>query len=864
MPQTLAEYAQLHFSLGADTAFVTRRGFRTLRWSYRQMAELEFRVARELESRSIGKGDRVMLWGENCGEWVAAFFGIMLRGAIAVPMDKIASADFAQRVAADVDARLILCSSTLAAHTGGRPHLELETLADALAHDSADPYPPAAIARDDTAQIVFTSGTTADPRGVVLSHGNILASVDPIEREIPKYRKYERIFHPIRFLEMLPLSHVFGQFMGMFIPPLIGGTVFFQDSFKPLDVITTIQRERISVLVAVPRVVDSLKNKVEADFAPSIKKFWAVAEGEKVLKRWWRFRKVHRGFGWKFWAIISGGAALDQATEEFWRRLGYVVIQGYGLTETSSLISLNHPFKVGRRSIGKVLPGREMKLDPETGEILVRGANVARQYWQGKELKPVTGEEGWFRTGDLGAMDDEGNLYFKGRSKNVIVTPAGLKIYPEDLEQALRKQPEVRDCIVFGKDVGGNAEACAVLLLRDGASAQAVVTKANQSLADFQKIRTSFVWPDDDFPRTPTHKPKMDLIRQVTEAQLNGKRVAGVPQRAAVASSGMLQDVLESVARHKVEVKPGVRFENARLEDDLNLSSLDRVELMAALESRYQIELSDRDFSQATTVADLENLVKKAGPAPQPGQHRPGPGTPAPEARQPHYPYARWAQRWPITWIRTLVYHLVTLPYIMIMGRPKIMGPERLKGLAGPALIVCNHISQIDIGYIMAALPFGLRVRLATAMQGEMLRDLRYPPKTRPFLRRWLDRLDYVLISALFNVFSLPQRAKYRESFRFAGELADKGYSVLIFPEGRRTETGEMGPFRSGIGLLATHLNLPVVPMRIDGLFPFKIQKKHYAPPGTIQVRIGEPMKFEPSADAEAIARELQKRVAEL
>src|SRR5215471_16748599 len=153
MPQTLAEYAQLHFSLGADTAFVTRRGFRTLRWSYRQMAELEFRVARELESRSIGKGDRVMLWGENCGEWVAAFFGIMLRGAVAVPMDKIASADFAQRVAADVDARLILCSRTLAAHTGGRPHLELETLADALAHDSADPYPPAAIARDDTAQI---------------------------------------------------------------------------------------------------------------------------------------------------------------------------------------------------------------------------------------------------------------------------------------------------------------------------------------------------------------------------------------------------------------------------------------------------------------------------------------------------------------------------------------------------------------------------------------------------------------------------------------------------------------------------------------------------------------------------------------
>jgi long-chain acyl-CoA synthetase len=850
MPHSLAEYAQLHSSLGAETAFVTRRGFRTLRWSYRQMAELEFRMARELESRSIGKGDRVMLWGENCGEWVAAFFGTMLRGAVAVPMDKIASPDFAQRVANDVDAKLIICSSALAANTGGRPHLELETLGDMLAHHSAEPYAPAPVVihRDDTAQIVFTSGTTADPRGVVLSHGNILASVDPIEREIPKYRKYERIFHPIRFQEMLPLSHVFGQFMGMFIPPLIGGTVFFQESFKPSDVITAIRRERISVLVAVPRVVESLKGKVEADFASSVKKYWTISENEKFLKRWWRFRKVHRGFGWKFWAIISGGAALDQSTEEFWRRLGYVVIQGYGLTETSSLISLNHPFKVGRRSIGKVLPGREMKLDPETGEILVRGASVARQYWQGKDMKPVAGEEGWFRTGDLGTMDDEGNLYFKGRTKNVIVTPAGLKIYPEDLEQALRKQPEVRDCVVFGTAVGGNAEACAVLLLRDGAPAQAVVAKANQSLADFQKIRTSFVWPDDDFPRTSTQKPKMDMIRQVTEAQLNGKRTAAGPQRAAVASSGMLQDVLESVARHKVAPPPGQALEDARLEDDLNLSSLDRVELMAAIENRYQVELSDRDFSQATTVGDLENLVKKA----------------VPEPRQRDYPYARWAQRWPITWIRALAYHLVTLPYIMIMGRPKISGREHLTGFRGPALIVSNHISQVDIGYIMAALPFRLRTQLAPAMQGEMLRDMRYPPKTLAFPRRWLTQLNYVLISALFNVFSLPQKAKYRESFRFAGELADKGFSVLIFPEGRRTETGEMSPFRSGIGLLATQLNLPVVPMRIDGLFPFKIQKKHYAPPGVIQVRIGEPVKFEPGADAEVIAKDLQKRVAEL
>jgi long-chain acyl-CoA synthetase len=850
MPQTLADYPQLHLARKNEIAYVHRRGFRTLRWTYSQLAELAFRFARELEARSIGKGDRVLLWGDNCAEWVAAFFGCMLRGAVAVPMDSIAAPDFAQRVMSDVDAKLIACASALAVHAGGRPYLEFESLSNALAQRSAAPYAPVQFSRNDTAQIVFTSGTTAEPRGVVLTHGNILASVDPIEREFPKYRRSERLFHPIRFLELLPLSHVFGQFMGMFIPALLGGTVHFQDSFKPTDIITTIKSERISVLVAVPRVVESLKNKLRDDLGGYIEQNWERVENEHFLKRWWRFRKIRRLFGWKFWAIISGGAALDQNTEEFWRRLGYVVVQGYGLTETSSLISLNHPFKVGRRSIGKVLPGREMKLDPETGEILVRGENVARQYWQSKGLKPVTGEEGWFRTGDLGAMDGEGNLYFKGRSKNVIVTPAGLKIYPEDIEQALRKQPQVRDVVVVGVAAGGNAEACAVLLLKNGDSGSIAVANANQTLADFQKIRRWMVWPDDDFPRTSTQKPKLEVIRQAAEDQVNGSggdptlsqraRTDGAPGRSG---DGTLEDLIGNIAGHRVEIKPG-----AHLENDLNLSSLDRVELMAAIESRYQVDLGDREFSQVNTVADLENLLKKS----------------APEARINNYPYSRWPQTWLVRWIRVLGYNCITLPYIWVMARPKIIGRERLKDFRGPALIISNHIAQIDIGFLMAALPMHLRNRLGVAMQGEMLRSMRHPPTDWFFLKRWWEQLRYALIAMFFNVFSLPQRAKYRESFRFAGELVDHGYSVVIFPEGRRTETGEMSPFRSGIGLLATHLNLPIIPMRIDGLFPFKIAKKHYVPPHAIQVTIGDPVRFEPTADPEEIAKELQRIVERL
>ncbi|MGZ4829153.1 MAG: AMP-binding protein [Candidatus Angelobacter sp.] len=843
MPKTLAEYPQLHLARRSEIAYVHRRGFRTLRWTYGRLAELAFRFARELEARGIGKGDHVLLWGDNSAEWVGAFFGCMLRGAVAVPMDRIAAPDFAQRVVSDVDAKLIVCASALTVHAAARPYLELENLGEALMQRSAEPYAPVEFSRDEPAQIVFTSGTTAEPRGVVLTHGNILASVDPIEREFPKYRRPERLFHPIRFLELLPLSHVFGQFMGMFIPALLGGTVHFQDSFKPTDIITAIKSERISVLVAVPRVVESLKNKLRDDLGAYIDKNWDRSEKEHFLKRWWRFRKIRRRFGWKFWAIISGGAALDQNTEEFWRRLGYVVVQGYGLTETSSIITLNHPFKVGRRSIGKVLPGREMKLDPETGEILVRGENVARQYWQGKGLKPVTGEEGWFRTGDLGAMDEEGNLYFKGRSKNVIVTPAGLKVYPEDLEQALRKQPQVRDVVVVGVAKGGNAEACAVLLLNNGDSGNLAVANANQTLADFQKIRRWFVWPDDDFPRTSTQKPKLEVIRRAAEAQMNNGTPVAVAATRGRAAEGTLEELVDNIAGRHVELRPG-----SHLEHDLNLSSLDRVELMAAIENRYQVDLGDREFSKVNTVADLENLLKKS----------------APEVKKNDYPYSRWPQSRLVRWIRVLAYHCITLPYIMVMARPRVIGRERLKDFRGPALIISNHIAQIDIGFLMAALPMHLRNRLGVAMQGEMLRSMRHPPKDWFFLKRWWEQLQYALIAAFFNVFSLPQRAKYRESFRFAGELADRGYSVVIFPEGRRTETGEMSPFRSGIGLLATHLNLPIIPMRIDGLFPLKIAKKHYAPPHAVQVKIGNPVTFEPTADPEEIAKELQRIVEKL
>ena len=743
--RSLLEYFDNFLRLGRESAYIQRRGYRSVRWTYRRVAETSFQFARELAERGIGKGDRVLIWGPNSAEWIASFFGCVLRGVVIVPMDDAAAPDFSLRVYQQVDAKLLVCSRQHVETS--LPGLILEDLPETLGRYSSAPFDPAAINAQDTLEIVFTSGATAEPKGVVITHGNVLANLEPLETEIRKYMKYERLVHPIRFLNLLPLSHVFGQFLGIFLPQLMGATVIFHDTLNPSVVISVIQRQHVSVLVAVPRQLQSLKEKIERSLEEQgrledFHRRFEAAKGTHFLRRWWIFKRIHGQLGWKFWAFISGGATLDSQTEDFWERLGYAVIQGYGLTETTSIISVNHPFRLGKGSIGKVLAGREVKLAPD-GEILVRGGGVASGYWNSQQLQAIAGAEGWYPTGDIGELDEQGNLYFKGRKKEVIVTPAGMNIYPEDLEAALRRQPEVKLCVVIPLPRDGNAEPCAVLILRDhGLDPAPIVKRANESLAEYQRINYWFVWPDEDFPRTSTQKPRQNLIQQTVQAELKTKAGDHV-------NAGPLRELIARVAHHS----GSELSQQASLETDLNLSSLDRVELLGALEDRYQIDLSETRFAAVNTVGDLERMLQ--------GQ--------APSRTRDHYP--RWPQRWPVTWIRLIAHYLLLRPAIFLLGWPRVEGEQNLNGLQGPVLVICNHISDVDVGFVLTALPARLRHRLATATRGEALEALRTPPPSRNFLPRLWDRVTWVLGVSLLNLFPLPREAGFRQSFDFAGEL---------------------------------------------------------------------------------------------
>ncbi len=680
----------------------------------------------------------------------------------------------------------------------------------------------------------------------MLTHGNFLANLEPLERGIEPYRKYERWFHPLRFVSLVPLSHVFGQFMALFVPPLLGATVVFEESANPAEVVRTVKRERATALIAVPRMLDALHAGIERELEARggsgwLKKNIAAANAEKFLRRAWRFRRIHRRFGWKFWAFISGGAALSKETEEFFKRVGYAVVQGYGMTETASLISLNHPFRATEGSIGKILPGREFRL-AEDGEILVRGENVAAGYWEGGTRREgMRDAENWLHTGDIGEVDAEGNLRFKGRKKNVIVTPAGLNVYPEDIEAVLRKQSGVCDCVVIPIERGGNAEPCAVLLMEKVSGAErkeqttrAAIEKANALLAEYQRVHRWLSWPEPDFPRTPTGKPRLGLIGARAAESLEGIS-------PAKGQTGALDDLLAKFSSGKGS--------SGHLESELNLSSLDRVELMSALEERYQVELNETSFAEAKTVADVERLLQQ------------------PAARRAEYVYPRWTQRAPARWLPLAVYYALVWPATQILGHPKIVGRENLRGVKGPVLVISNHITRrADIGLILAALPVRFRHRLATAMGGESLLRMRQPPREWFFAKRWAYQLGYWLVTLLFNVFPLPQHSGFRESFRFAGESVDRGYSILVFPEGEvnNSEDGRMAAFQSGIGLLAENLRLPIIPMRLDGVWQMKREHRRLAHLGEIRVHIGAPVTFSPEISPEEISRQLEAIVLAL
>lgn len=836
---------------GSDTAYARKCGLRTERVTYAEVASTAYRFSKFLESLKIGRGERVLLCGTNRAEWVSAFFGAMLQGVVTVPLDVQSSADFIKRVAQQVRPRLVVSEDGTNCSSLGVPSVRLENLRQELQSYDDAPHESAKVEPADIVEIIYTSGTTTEPRGVCLTHRNLLANLNPIEEEIEKYRRIIKAVHPLRVLCLLPLSHVFGQSMGVFIPQLFKGEVHFADTLNPAEVIETVRRERVSVVALVPRVLESLREKAIRD--------WRAATGEnllevvksrserQVLANMWRFRRLHRSYGWKFWAFVSGGASLSLETEHFWKRLGFAVIQGYGMTETSSMVSIVHPFRLSHGSIGKSLPGREVKV--VDGELFVRGDSVSVGVWD-DGVRPLTDSEGWLRTGDIAELDSQGNLFFKGRKKEVIVNSAGVNIYPEDIEQVLRQQPEVKHCAVIAVEGVNGQEPMAVVVLRAEADTSAILERVNGHLNPHQRVRRIEVWPEADLPRTSTHKIKKHEI---------ARRLTGEAVEHRLQTDELISEIERVTGR-----KASRTDAEALLSIDLGLDSLSIVELIGALEDRYQIDIDETALAAAQTLEDLRRLVR--GELVSSGAtllNRPGDSQELFAAERADYPYPEWATKSYARLLRFLLLYALVLPVTRILGRARVEGRERLENLQG-AIFTPNHISLIDHALVLSALPRRARHRLAIAMDGERLRYYRYPARTLSLARRLLLRAQYLLIVLLFNTFPIPKTSGVKRSFAYAGSLVDRGYSILIFPEGLRSRDGKIQPFKAGIGILAEKLAVPVIPVGIAGLYELKGRRRFWAWPGELTVRFGAPIYCAPQESADQFAGRLQAAVSSL
>jgi len=825
-------------------AFVGRTAYRRDAWRAGEILSVALHLAQTLRELGVVPGERVLLEGRDAPEWVAGFFGIVAAGAIVVPLEQNSPEQLIRGVVARTSAVAILGSDralALAANTGGHA-----LRFDELTRRRGLPCPafePHRAEPEATAEIVFTSGTTAEPKGVELSHRNLLASLAGIEAGFRKRERWLRPILPLRFLCALPLSHLFGQSLGIFVPIAMRSTSILPATPEPGHLVRWIRTERPLALVTVPRVLASLRFAVLRELErrgrrAAVERKLLAGEGRGFARRVVAGRPVRSVLGWRTWAIVSGGAALDPEVEAFFRGTGFLVIQGYGMSEAAPVIAVQNPLDGSVRTLGRPLKDLEVRI-ADDGEVLVRGPNVMKGYWNDPEATRAALDDGWLRTGDLAERDAQGRLYFKGRKKDVIVTAGGRNVHPSDLEAALRAEPGVREAVAFALPGSAGDEIGAALLLDPtAASVETIRTAANRHLAAHQAIRRAVAWEEADFPRTATGKIKR---REVAAAVRLLDRGA-----AAARGDAAPKRVAEALARIRGDLA-GSADAKARLVQDLGLDSLDVLELVAQIEDETGVAIEEGALSAAATVGDLDRLARAAGPA-------------APDRLK----MPRWNRSAAARLVREAAWTILLRPLLRVFVRIEVRGRENLPEGAGPFLVVANHSSLLDVPAIRAALPWRLRRRLHPAMAVETLPAFFESGKhgVRQTLRSFAA---YAIAAGLFGAYPLPQTRGYRPSLEYTGELLDEKLSPLVFPEGRMTRTGAMTPFKAGVGLLAVETRARVLPIHLSGLFELMPPESRWPRRGRARVAVGRP--FDPLAapgGAAEAARRVEQAVRDL
>lgn len=782
-----------------NIAIINKTEFRTFYCSYSKLYTYIKKFSAFLEKNNIKKGDKIAILYQNSPEYVITFLGAILKGVILIPIDIRSTKDFIEKIIKQTKPKIFF--TTKYKNISSKNKIYLEDL-EYLLENIKPSKKTIKINKNDIVEIVYTSGTTGTPKGVILTHNNIASNINSLEKVFKLDTTY-------RFLSLLPLSHLFEQTVGLFTPLNSGSSIVYISSLRPSTILNAL-KENITNIVIVPRLLQSLKNKILSSIQNTNKEklfnlLLKLAEKIDFKYRKLLFLKVHKKFPYlKF--FIVGGAPLDVELEKFWELMGFKIVQGYGLTESSPVISCNSPYQRKIGSVGKILPDVTVKLGKDN-EILAKGSNITKGYYKNKEKTKKLFTKGWMHTGDIGYLDKENFLFIKGRKKDMIVTSEGINVYPEDIEEVLNRIQGVKESCVIGIKKQAQEEIHAVLLLEDTYKnkPKQIIKSANSKLSPHQQIQNFTVWHLEDFPRTSTMKIKKNIVLEILKKKTK-------PEKTITTKKDKLYSIISEIKNISIDkIKP-----NSRLTYDLNLSSIDRIELISAIEQEFNMDIEEDLITNKTTVNQLKNIIKKG------------------ITKQTHF--RKWTLTLPIKIIQYIIQLLILFPITKIFCSIKTQGKENLSSLKSPLIFVSNHVSFFDAPVILSKLPFRFKTNIAIAALEEFFQE------KKPF-KKLIKIILYNLGTIFLNLYMFPQTKGFTNSIKYTGELIDKNYSILIFPEGERTLNNKMNPFKLGIGIIASNMKVPIIPIKLKGLFEILPRYSNFPKKrGKVTLKIGKPL----------------------
>ncbi len=742
---------------------------------------------------------KVVIFSENRPGWVYSFYSAWKNGCIAVPVDNMSTVKELAFILNDCTPEVIFCSKeklpalnealTMVSHE--MKIIIIDEAEDKTGQEIIEKWPEPDLQK--TAVIIYTSGTTGSPKGVMLSFENLLANVDAVYKEIGIYKPEDRV------MILLPLHHIFPLVGSMLIPLYVGGTVAIAPSMASADIIKTLQDNKITIIIGVPRLYNAIRKgiKDKIDQKKIAKRLFSLADklNSKGFSKF-IFKAVHKKFGGALKYLVCGGAAIDPEVARDYQILGFEMIEGYGMTEAAPMITFTPPGKVKIGSAGQILPGAKVEI--RDGEIVAAGKNIMQGYYNREEETRQVLKNGWLYTGDLGYFDEEGFIHITGRKKEIIVLSNGKNINPVEIEFAIEEIPHfVGEVGVFMKD-----DLLQAVIFPDKQKLKEhgvknieqmfrwdVINKYNQAASPYKKIM-SFTIIDEELPKTRLGKIQRFKLAGLVDNVKKESKESKEKETVNFKEYLLIKEFLEK--EKGKEVTP-----DDHLEIDLALDSLDKVSLHVFLESTFGVNIKVEELVKYQSVLKLSEYVAK-------------------EKVKINLEEINWGDilsekihvRLPKSWVTSYLIVKFAKYFFYLYFRFKGSGVKNIPDT--PCIIAPNHQSFFD-GLFVASF---LRNR-------QIKRTFAYT-KEKYVKTKWLK-----FIANRNNIIIVDLNLDLKLSIQKLAEALRKKKNLLIFPEGTRTLNGQLGNFKKTFAILSQELNVPIVPVTINGAFDaFPSRKK--------------------------------------